>query len=115
MKEIEGKLYYEIDWDFIKSMAERMAMNKDKYPRWNWTNMSNEDREGLLQALTRHFIEVSTGNWSDEQVNGHLIAIACNCMMLNRNNENKPDSDLYTITNTLDPKYNTFGSTDYKI
>ena len=34
-KEKEGKLFYELDWDFITQMAERMASNKGKYEPYN--------------------------------------------------------------------------------
>ena len=33
-KESEGKLNYELDWEFIKLMAQKMALNKDSYEFW---------------------------------------------------------------------------------
>ncbi len=37
IKETEGKLHYELSWEFIEEMAKRMANNKsDKYPLYNW-------------------------------------------------------------------------------
>lgn len=72
-----GKLYYELDWKFIELMAQRMALNKDKYAPWSWKNISLEDTK---QAITRHFIEIQKGNYSDEQILGHFIALALNSM-----------------------------------
>jgi len=80
LKEENGKLEYELDWEFIEKMAERMALNKGKYPQYNWHNGIDVDK--LKQALTRHFIEVQKGNYSDEQELGHIIALATNAMMI---------------------------------
>ena len=82
IKESEGKLFYEIDWEFIELMATRMAQNKgDKYPRFNWK--IKLDLEELNQALIRHFIEVQKGNYKDnDEPYGHLTALACNAMMM---------------------------------
>lgn len=81
IKESEGKLFYEIDWSFIEDMAIRMSSNKgDKYPVFNWKNQI--DVKELNSALIRHFIEVQKENYSDEQELGHLIALACNSMMM---------------------------------
>jgi hypothetical protein len=83
IKENKDKLFYELDWSFVKAMAERMSQNKgdDKYPRFNWKKKI--DVEELNQALIRHFISVQEGTFDDGgQENGHLIALACNAMML---------------------------------
>lgn len=82
IKHSEGKLFYEIDWEFIEKMAERMAMNKgDKYPIYNWKQPINI--EELKQPLIRHFIEIQKGNYEDdEQELGHFYALACNSMMI---------------------------------
>ena len=86
-KEKEGKLFYELDWDFITQMAERMASNKksDKYKLWNWKlPMSEEDFEDLKQALFRHTMSIMKGEYKDDgREFGHLEAIANNVMMLN--------------------------------
>jgi len=81
IKQSEGKLFYEIDWEFIEQMAIRMADNKgDKYPRFNWK--SPVDITELNAALVRHFIEIQKGNFDDGgQEYGHVIALACNSMM----------------------------------
>ena len=79
-KEKVDKLSYELDWDFIKGMAERMALNKDKYPKYNWQKPL--DIADLNDAITRHFIEIQNGNLSDEQEYGHIYALALNSMML---------------------------------
>ena len=82
IKEDGEKLDYEIDWEFVKNMAERMAINKGKYPPNNWKKPI--ELEKLRNALARHFIEVMKGNNDDEGItNGHLIALALNAMMIN--------------------------------
>ena len=105
-KEKEGKLFYELDWDFITQMAERMASNKksDKYKLWNWKlPMSEEDFEDLKQALFRHTMSIMKGEHKDDgREFGHLEAIANNVMMLNyqlKNNYNKLVSENKTIVN----------------
>ena len=40
-KETEGKLFYELDFEFITQMAERMASNKGKYEPYNWQKLDN--------------------------------------------------------------------------
>jgi hypothetical protein len=61
-------------------MAERMDMNKGKYPPYNWKK--DIDPQKLKEALSRHFVEVQKGNYDDEQEFGHLYALACNAMMI---------------------------------
>ena len=80
IKEEENKLFYELDWEFIEGIAERMALNKSKYPPFNWTK--GIDKEKLNQALIRHFMEIQKGNLSDEQYLGHYYALVCNSMMI---------------------------------
>ena len=81
IKDEKDKLFYEIDWEFIEGMAQRMALNKrDKYPVFNWKN--EIDVEKLKQAMTRHFIEIQKGNVDDEQTYGHLYALAINSMLI---------------------------------
>lgn len=81
-KETEGKLYYELSWEFIEAMAKRMDNNKgDKYPRYNWKKYI--DPEELKQAINRHHIEVMKGNYNDgEEFLGHIVSYATNSMML---------------------------------
>lgn len=81
-KEKEGKLYYELSWEFIEAMAKRMADNKgDKYERYNWKK--NIDIEDLKQAINRHHIEVMKGNYDDgQEFLGHIVSYATNSMML---------------------------------
>lgn len=79
-KEEDGKLNYELDWEFVKNMAERMAMNKGKYEPYNWQKPLNIKK--LINANTRHFMEIQLGQYSDEQLYGHFIALACNSMMI---------------------------------
>lgn len=81
IKESDGKLTYDIDWNFVEGMAARQAMNKDKYPRGNWQKKMNVEQ--LHDALTRHFIEIQKGNTEDGgQAFGHYFAIACNAMFI---------------------------------
>ena len=93
-KEIEGKLFYELDWGFITQMAERMASNKkdSKYSLWNWKNpMTPKGIEDLKQATLRHLLEVLEGRYEDDgREFGHIEAISDNMMMINyqlKNNE----------------------------
>lgn len=86
-KETEGKLFYELDWNFITQMAERMASNKKegKYELFNWKlPMTPKGIEDLKQATMRHLLEVMNGNYEDDgRAFGHLEAISDNMMMLN--------------------------------
>jgi hypothetical protein len=81
-KEEDGKLYYELSWEFIEEMAKRMANNKSgKYPLYNWKK--SIDVESLKQAINRHHVEVMKGNYQDgEEALGHIVSYACNSMML---------------------------------
>jgi len=81
-KESDGKLYYELSWEFIEEMAKRMQNNKgEKYPRFNWKK--DIDIDELKQAINRHHIEVMKDNYSDgEEALGHIVSYACNSMML---------------------------------
>jgi len=80
-KQTTGKLEYEIDFDFIKSIAERMQSNKGKYEPYNWKKPM--DVEKLQQAMFRHVLEVMENNYEDDgRKHGHLEAIACNVMMI---------------------------------
>lgn len=120
-KEKEGKLFYELDWDFITQMAERMASNKkpDKYKLWNWKLcMEYEDVYELKQATMRHLIAVMNGKYSDDgREFGHLEAIANNVMMLNYQlktfnyEEDKvvlDDLDLQNTNKSFLPEHNPF-------
>jgi hypothetical protein len=79
IKKKEGKLEYDIDWEFIQKMAYRMA--KSDYPIGNWKKPI--DTEDLKQPIIRHFMELMLGNMEDEGDElGHLVALACNAMML---------------------------------
>ena len=86
-KETKGKLFYELDFEFIKQMAERMQSNKDnsKYELWNWKKpLSEKDVEELKQAMWRHIIAVMSGELEDDgRPFGHLEAISNNAMMIN--------------------------------
>lgn len=87
LKDEKDKLFYEIDWSFIEKMAERMSKNKNKYPPFNWQN--GENIKGINQAITRHFIEIQKGVYSDDQHLGHYIALAVNAMIAVYQLENK--------------------------
>ena len=81
-KESNDKLEYELDWEFIKQIAERMSTNKVKYSAYNWKK--SMDIEKLKQSLFRHVIEIMNGNYQDEDREfGHLEAIVCNAMFIN--------------------------------
>lgn len=87
-KESDNKLSYELDFEFITQMAQRMSKNKSKYPPYNWQKL--QDVEELKQALFRHVVEVMNGNYEDEGVErAHLSAIALNAMFINYHLKNK--------------------------
>jgi len=79
-KETQGKLSYELSWDFITKMAERMSLNKDKYEPYNWQKPI--DVLEIKKALTRHLMEIHADRYDDEQQLGHVIAMGCNAMIL---------------------------------
>lgn len=80
-KESHNKLNYEIDFDFIKSIAQRMQSNKHKYTPYNWKKLNN--LEELKQSLFRHVLEIMQNNYKDDNRDyGHLEAVACNIMFI---------------------------------
>lgn len=80
IKQSDNKLIYDIDFDYVKMMAERMQLNRDKYPVGNWKK--EIDLNSLKQAMFRHIMEVMKGNYHDEQKFGHLVALGCNAFMI---------------------------------
>jgi hypothetical protein len=81
-KEEEGKLTYELDWEFIEQLANRMAKNKGKYKPYNWKQPI--DVEKLKQSLLRHVVEIMKGNYEDDNnPYGHILSVALNAMFIN--------------------------------
>ena len=81
VKESTNKLIYDIDFEYITLMAERMQLNRNKYPVGNWK--SDIDIDDLKQALFRHTMEIMKGSYDcDEQTFGHLVAVGCNAFMI---------------------------------
>ena len=101
-KETEGKLFYELDFEFITQMAERMASNKGKYEPYNWQKLDNID--DLKQSLFRHVLEIMNGNYKDDNREfGHLEAVAINAMFINyqlKRNEVSPSTKINTTYST---------------
>ena len=101
-KETEGKLHYELDFEFITQMAERMASNKGKYEPYNWQKLDNI--ADLKQSLFRHVLEIMNGNYEDDNREfGHLEAVAINAMFINyqlKRNEVSPSSKINTTDST---------------
>ena len=101
-KETEGKLHYELDFEFIKQMAERMASNKGKYEPYNWQKLDNI--ADLKQSLFRHVLEIMNGNYKDDNREfGHLEAVAINAMFINyqlKRNCVSPSSKVNTTDST---------------
>ena len=80
-KEDSEKLNYELDFEFIEAMAQKMSLNKHKYEPYNW--QQPVDVEKLKQALFRHVVEVMKGNYEDDlRPFGHLESVSLNSMML---------------------------------
>lgn len=114
IKESEGKLTYELDWDFIQAMAQRMDDNKgEKYPAFNWIRPMSVDK--LKASLIRHTVEVMKGNYEDMTELGHLTAIANNCMMIHYQlkNHQAPVSNFPTQEKVMmhEPEYHSYCST----
>jgi|GEM_PF-2500220 len=83
-KDSVGKLFYEIDWEFIEGMAKRMALNKKngKYDVFGWRDKGVNIPE-MNQALIRHLIAILKGELSDDtQDYSHYYALACNSMLI---------------------------------
>lgn len=83
-KDSTGKLFYEIDWEFIEGMAKRMELNKQngKYDRFGWRDKGVDVTE-MNQALIRHLIAILKGELQDdEQAYSHYYALACNSMLI---------------------------------
>ena len=82
IKESDDKIsYQEIDFDFIDLMAANMSKNKDKYPPFNW--QKKVPKEELVDAILRHTRKVKQPIKGDqEDVEQHLVSVACNAMML---------------------------------
>jgi len=77
----KGKLPYEMDWDFLTLLAERMQKGKEKYTPYSWQKPTNI--EDIKQALFRHVLEIMKGNYEDDgQKLGHLGAATANLMIL---------------------------------
>ncbi len=88
IKESEGKLNIEYDWDFLKAQMIRMSKNKAKYPKNNWKKPM--DIEELKDALFRHTLEVMDNNFEDDGDElGHLSAIALNALFIYYQIKNK--------------------------
>lgn len=81
-KQTEGKLFYELDFDFLTEMAKRMQANKSgKYERFGWK--AGVPLEEVKQAGLRHYLEVMKGNYKDgDEEYGHIVATALNCMLM---------------------------------
>lgn len=81
-KETYNKLNYELDFNFITQLAERMSQNKHKYEPYNWQKLDSIAE--LKQALYRHVMEAMKGNYEDDnRLFGHLESIALNAMFIN--------------------------------
>lgn len=77
----KSKLDYEIDWEFITLLAERMQKGKEKYGPYSWHGPT--DVEALKRAYFRHTIEIMKGNYLDDnQRYGHIGAATANLMMI---------------------------------
>ena len=93
-KDSVGKLYYELDWEFVEGLAVRMQMNKSngKYERFGWKD-KGVNIEEMNMALVRHLISIMKGETNDDgQKYGHYYALAANSMLIInslKNNERK--------------------------
>ncbi len=77
----QGKLNYEIDWEIVTLLAERMQKGKEKYEPYSWKK--HTEIESLKQAYLRHTLEIMKGNYFDDgQDFGHIGAAVANLMMI---------------------------------
>lgn len=84
VKHSEGKTPMELDFTFVRQLAERMHSNKKngKYAPNNWKKTI--DIQEIKDAAMRHLIEVMEGNYEDDgREYGHLEAVCTNIMVLN--------------------------------
>lgn len=89
-KHTSDKLFYELDFDFITQMAERMDSNKSngKYEKWNWKKPI--DVQDIAMAIFRHTLSIMEENYEDDgREMGHIEALATNAMILNYQLKNK--------------------------
>lgn len=81
VKESDGKLHIEYNWDFLEAQLKRMGKNKLKYDEGNWKKPM--DINELKKALFRHVLCVMSDNFEDDGDKlGHLVAIALNSMFI---------------------------------
>ena len=63
-----------------------MSSNKDKYKPFNWTIMHHDQIPSMVDACERHLLELKErliyGEDSEETVNEHLAALACDAMII---------------------------------
>lgn len=79
-KQTEGKLFWEMNWDYLQGVAKRMQANKgDKYEKFAWKKGVNVDE--INQAILRHTVEIMKGNTMDDTEYGHYEALCCNAML----------------------------------
>lgn len=79
-KQTEGKLFWEMNWDYLQGVAKRMQANKgDKYEKFAWKKGVNVDE--INQAILRHTVEIMKGNTIDDTEYGHYEALCCNAML----------------------------------
>ena len=75
----DGKLTWEVDFEFLEGIAKRMEVSS-KYPPYNWQKPL--DHKKLLTAGFRHYVQIMKGDFEDDgQEYGHLFAVATNLMM----------------------------------
>ena len=76
IKETEGKLYYELSWEFIEEMAKRMANNKsNKYPLFNWKkNINVEDlKQTWLEEVDNTFLLRTNATYPIDLREGYVL------------------------------------------
>lgn len=91
IKESEGKLSWEVDFDFLEEIALRME-SMTKYPPYNWQKPLSK-RE-LQKALFRHVMAIMRNNFEDDgQELGHIFGAATDLMMLYYQLKHYPDGE----------------------
>lgn len=96
----EGKQFYELNWDFLTGIAERMSIGKKdgKYKRFKWKE--GIDVEECKQAGFRHLLEVLKGNYEDDgQKYGHIFGVVANMMFIEHELKRKETKESNLFSN----------------
>ena len=89
----QGKIPYElIPPAALEEVAKVLAMGRDKYTAWNWSNGIAYTR--LIGAILRHTFAYLGGQSKDEESGlSHIAHVAVNCLFILHFEKYKPELD----------------------